>query len=280
LGEPGEVVVARLELKLLADIGLVGLPNAGKSTLISTISAAKPKIADYPFTTLAPNLGVVTVSDETFTVADMPGLIEGASEGHGLGHRFLKHVERCAALAHLVECSPLDGSDPIENFNLVERELKKYSPELEAKPRLVVLTKSDTVPNAADLVDSLSAASGRRVFPISAVTGSGLDELLYAMLELVQARASSPEPRVVRFQEQPKDSDAWDVVVESDGFALVGRQVARIVAMTNLESEEALRHLHRRLVRLGVIARLRDLGAEEGDTVRVGNLEFAYSEES
>ncbi len=279
-GEPGECLRARLELKLLADVGLIGLPNAGKSTLIGAISAAKPRIADYPFTTLTPNLGVVLVGDETFTVADMPGLIEGASSGHGLGHRFLRHVERCAALVHLVELCPLDGSEPLDNFRKVERELAAYSEEMAAKPRLAAMTKVDAAPDFAVSQEIIEREFGCPVFVISAVTGQGLQPLLFAMLGLVRSAAAEPAPEVIRFADRRPPDASWEIRQVNGEFALVGDRLERMVAMTNLENDEALRHLHKRLERMGVIGRLRELGAEEGDTVRIGDLEFAFSDEA
>jgi len=280
-GAPGEVVRARLELKMLADIGIVGLPNAGKSTLISRISAAKPKIADYPFTTIEPNLGVVEVAGETFTVADMPGLIEGASEGHGLGHQFLKHIERTAALVHVVEALPMDESDPVENYQTIENELRTYREEVADRPRMVVLNKIDLI--ASDEVDALRTrleeASGQIVFALSAATGTGLEPLLFAMLGAVRASAGTSAATVtVRLGQKPVE-DTWEVSAGEDGFRVKGKRVERLVAMADLGNEEAVRRLHRQLSRLGVLAKLRELGAEEGDPVFIGGIEFEYEEE-
>ncbi len=188
-GKPGEQKRLRLELKLLADVGLVGFPNAGKSTLISRISAAKPKIADYPFTTLVPNLGVVLVGDKTFVVADIPGLIEGAHEGAGLGIQFLRHVERTKLLVHLVDVSDFTGRDPVEDFEVIRHELESFSDDMAQKPMLVVATKIDAVQDPARLesVRQLAAERDLPFFAISAVTGEGLDELVYAMAERVNA---------------------------------------------------------------------------------------------
>ncbi|MBF0426407.1 MAG: GTPase ObgE [Magnetococcales bacterium] len=193
-GRPGTELWLRLELKLLADVGLIGMPNAGKSTLISVISAARPKIADYPFTTLTPNLGVVRVDDEeSFVVADIPGLIEGAGEGAGLGHIFLRHVERCALLLHLLDCAPPDGSDPVANFHTIEAELARYSPLLAAKPRLILLTKRELL--AADALHNLTRRLKRRgtVARISAVTGQGIRALVGLVASQVRTlRATTP----------------------------------------------------------------------------------------
>jgi len=191
-GRPGEQKRLRLELKLLADVGLVGFPNAGKSTLISRISAAKPKIADYPFTTLVPNLGVVLVGDRTFVVADIPGLIEGAHEGAGLGVQFLRHVERTSLLVHLVDISDFTGRDPVEDFEIIRHELASFSAEMAQKPMLLVASKTDAVQDAERLasVRRLAAERGLPFFAISAVTGEGLDELVYAMAERINEKAA------------------------------------------------------------------------------------------
>lgn len=279
-GEPGETVRAKLEMKLLADVGLIGLPNAGKSTLLSTISAAKPKIADYPFTTIIPNLGVARIDEQSFVVADMPGLIEGASTGHGLGHQFLKHIERTRVLIHVVDIFPIDGSDPIENYHLIETELKEYSEEVYSCPRIIALNKIDMVPTETfHEVREKFEALGIPLFPISAATQQGITPLLYetaAILKRVEDEA--PAEIEMPATERPRD-DFWDVIpAENGGFELVGRRIRRLVAMTNLNSKDAVRYLHRRLARLGVIDRLKEMGADEGDTVFVDNHVFAFTE--
>jgi GTP-binding protein len=278
-GAPGETIRAKLELKLLADAGLIGLPNAGKSTLLSRISAARPKIGDYPFTTLEPNLGVVRLGEETFVVADLPGLIEGASEGHGLGHRFLKHTERTKVLVHVVDAFPIDESDPLANYRIVEEELRLYSGELYEKPRLIALNKMDLVPaEEAARVERAFADSGHPVFPISAVSGQGVEALLYRILELVRA-AEAAEPTPVVYSPEHREMDSsWDVVRTDDGFEVTGKRMLRMVAMTDLENRDAVRYLHKRLMRLGVIDRLRELGAEEGDTVYIGDAVFSFTD--
>jgi len=278
-GAPGDSLRARLELKLLADVGIIGLPNAGKSTLISRISAAKPKIADYPFTTIVPNLGVVSFADTTFTVADMPGLIEGASEGKGLGHQFLKHVERTSVLIHVVEVVPLDGSDPVENYKLIENELKSYSEDIWSRPRLVALSKIDTIDD--ELLELMREEFQERtglevVYAISAVSGKGLDPLLHATVAKVEEAAAQPKVQVLMPLGRQTDEGAWDVIEVKDGFEVEGKRIERMVAMTDLKSDEALRYLHRRLQRIGVIQRLEEMGAKDGDNVRIGGFEFAY----
>ena len=279
-GAPAEARRVRMDLKLLADIGLVGLPNAGKSTLISRISAARPKIADYPFTTIVPNLGVVSVRGESFVVADMPGLIEGAADGVGLGHQFLRHVERCRVLVHVVDVAPVDEGDPFANYELIEGELKGYSEEIWSRPRLVALNKMDLIPG-----DRFNALRERfesldlPLFPISGVTGEGLEPLMDAMLATLRENTPEESEEVLVPTLKATDDLSWEVQPQKEGYLVLGRRLERMVAMTDLGNDEAVRYLHRRLQRIGVIDRLRELGAEEGDTVAVGQVEFAFSDE-
>jgi GTP-binding protein len=277
-GAPGERVLARLQLKLLADVALIGCPNAGKSTLISRISAAKPKIADYPFTTIVPNLGVVRFGDTSFTVADLPGLIEGASEGVGLGHQFLRHVERCRVLVHVVDAFPIDGSDPVENYRMIEEELLRYSEEIHARPRVIALNKVDLVPAGEHgKLRQRFEDLGRPVYAISAVSGEGLDPLLWELVEQLRQSPAEEVETVTPVLSRPQG--AWKVVKEDDGFRVVGPRIEKLVAMTDLENDEAVRYLHRRLTRLGIIDKLREEGADEGDLVMIGDFEFAFTDE-
>lgn len=280
-GEPAEARSLALELKLMADVGLVGLPNAGKSTLISAISAAKPKIADYPFTTLEPNLGIAAAGETSFVVADLPGLIEGASEGRGLGHRFLKHAERTRIVCHVVECAPADESDPIENYRTIAREVNTFSEMLRGKPIVIALSKTDLViPELVEeLKSALEAEAGVEVFPISAVAHQGLQPLLFCLAEAV--RAEPEEEAVVVLEPTPVDAekDSWQVVREDGEFAVVGRRLERLVAMTDLHNDEALRMLHRKLVGIGVIGSLQEAGVNDGDTVRIGEFAFVFTSE-
>ena len=279
-GAPSETIRAKLELKLIADVGLVGLPNAGKSTLISKISAARPKIADYPFTTIVPNLGVVRFHDTNFVVADMPGLIEGASEGVGLGHQFLKHVERNRVLVHVVDAYPIDESDPVANYEMIERELKLYSEEIWNRPRIIALNKVDIIPH--ELFGALRERFeqfDKPLFPISAVTGEGIEALLFDIVKTLEETQPSEEVPVLLPALHAREDQSWDVERHEDGFAIKGNRIYRMVEMTDLGNEEAVRYLHRRLQRIGVIDKLRKMGAEEGDTVRVGETEFSFSEE-
>ena len=265
-GERGQELWLDLELKLMADAALVGFPNAGKSTLISRISAARPKIADYPFTTLEPHLGVVRRADGEMVVADIPGLIEGASEGRGLGHRFLRHIERARVLVVLVDLAAADGTPPGRQLEVLLAELAGYRPELLERPRLVVGSKADLLASEVPDFDGLT---------ISAVTGSGLDALVGRTLDLVRgARASdavSSEPVVLR-----PAAEGVSVERKGAGFVVLGRPAERAVAVSDITNPQALEYVQHRLRRLGVDRALARAGAREGDLVTVGGFTFEY----
>jgi len=269
-GEHGEERWFRLEIRLMADVALVGFPNVGKSTLISVISAARPRIADYPFTTLEPNLGVVSIDDDTsFTVADIPGLIEGASEGRGLGHRFLRHVERARVLCIMVDLAPLDGVGPVEQEEVLLRELGQYRPELLERPRIVVGTKADLVPTEA--VDSSYFDA-----VISAVTRDGVRDLVGQMASMVHtSRADEPAvDGMVVLRPEPTGA----VVERTDGgeYVVLGRDVERVVALNDVTTPEALAYIDQRLERLGVLRLLARAGVADGDVVHIGEFSFEY----
>jgi GTPase len=279
-GEPGEKRTLHLELKSVADIALVGYPSAGKSSLIAAISAARPKIADYPFTTLVPNLGVVRVGDTRFTVADVPGLIPGASEGKGLGLEFLRHVERCAVLVHVLDCATLESDrDPLRDFDVIEKELALYEAEipLANRPRIIALNKID-LPDGeamAEMVKSNLQGRGYKVFPVSAATREGLPALLNAMAEAISSFRSQQEvverTRIVLTPPAIDDS-GFDVVANKDGsFTVTGAKVERWVAQTDFSNREAIGYLADRLARAGVEKQLFKVGAREGSEVRIGS---------
>jgi GTPase len=276
LGEPGDAQDVVLELKTVADVALVGYPSAGKSSLISVLSAAKPKIADYPFTTLIPNLGVVSAGGTVYTVADVPGLVEGASEGRGLGLEFLRHVERCEVLVHVLDCAtPESQRDPLSDLDAIERELTQYG-GLEERPRLVALNKTD-VPDGKDLADIIRPdleARGYRVFEVSAVSHTGLKELSFAVAGIVeQARAARPAQEATRIVIRPKavDDTGFTVSREAEGLYRVrGRKPERWVRQTDFNNDEAVGYLADRLNRLGVEDALVKAGAREGDGVAIG----------
>jgi len=283
-GEPGEKKVIRLELKLLADVGIVGLPNAGKSTLLSRVSQARPKIADYPFTTLEPQLGVVQLSGgRSFILADVPGLIEGASTGKGLGTRFLRHLERTKLLLHLVELATLTQFRELEKrIRVIHNELKQYGQKLQRIPHILVLTKIDAVSekNVREWSAKLKK-KGIKVFCISAVSGEGLNSLLEAVwkeLEKVRAAESTTSPKESEnlYQAKPR----FMVEKEGEVFRVTGPEIKKWVAMTNFDSNDALERFHKILQRMGVIETLKKRGAREGDTVFCEDCELIFGPES
>ncbi|WP_434966521.1 GTPase ObgE [Janibacter indicus] len=288
LGEPGESTDVVLELKSLADVALIGFPSAGKSSLVSVLSAARPKIADYPFTTLVPNLGVVTAGDVRYTVADVPGLIPGASEGRGLGLEFLRHVERCSVLVHVIDCATLEpGRDPMSDLDVIEAELSAYVADetlggrpLSERTRIVVLNKAD-VPDALDLADMVKAdleERGLEVFIVSAVAHTGLKELTFAMARHVTAarEESAVEVAPQRVVLRPKAVDDAGFVVRREGgsdgevFRVLGAKVTRWVHQTDFANDEAVGYLADRLNRAGVEEELTKAGAVAGSTVLIG----------
>ena len=277
LGEPGEERTLYLELKSVADIALVGYPSAGKSSLIAAISAARPKIADYPFTTLVPNLGVVQAGDTRFTVADVPGLIPGASQGKGLGLEFLRHVERCVALVHVLDCGTLETDrNPITDLEIIEAELAQYG-GLEDRVRIVALNKID-LPDGqamADMVAQTLRDKGYEVYPVSAASRAGLTELLYAMARLVQkarAEAATEERTRIILRPTAVDDSGFTVQANADGsFSVRGQKVVRWVRQTNFKNAEAIGYLADRLAQLGVEKELFKKGAVAGSEVRIGS---------
>jgi len=294
LGEKGQTRDLTLELKTVADVGLIGFPSAGKSSLVSAISAAKPKVADYPFTTLVPNLGVVSAGEHTFTVADVPGLIPGASEGRGLGLDFLRHIERCAVLVHVIDCATMEpGRDPISDVDALEAELLAYRPtlrgdaalgDLAERPRAVVLNKID-VPEARELADFVRpdlAERGWPAFEVSTVTREGLRELTFALWEMVSAyRAAQPPVTARRPVIRPVPVDASGFTVTPDpaqrgGFVVRGTRPERWVAQTDFDNDEAVGYLGDRLARLGVEEELLRLGARPGCPVSIGEVTFDW----
>ncbi len=274
-GEPGQERWLRLELKLIADVGIVGVPNAGKSTLLAAVSAARPKIADYPFTTLEPNLGVVTMDDRDFVLADIPGLIEGAHAGAGLGHQFLRHVERTRLLIHL-----LDGAsaDPLADFEKINEELALFNPQLARKPQVVVLNKMD-LPQAQELWPRIRREMktlGLEAMSISAVTGQGVPALLRRLVDLLNSLPRKTpvveEVKVFRLEEE----EPFNIIQEEDGWRVQGAEIERVVAMTNWEYDEAVMRFQRIMEAMGVSAALEEAGIKVGDTVRIGDVELEW----
>jgi GTP-binding protein len=288
-GEHGEEHWQRLELKLLADVALVGFPNVGKSTLISRVSAAKPKVADYPFTTLVPNLGVVRLDDGyEYVVADIPGLIEGASEGRGLGHQFLRHIERARVLCVLLDLAPEAERPPAAQLAVLLDELGAYQPDLLERERVVVGSRADLAADAADAraddagVDADAGSDGAAGVPldlrISAVTGQGIAQLRGRLAEAVRAaRAAVDEP--TQFVVHRPVREGYAVRREGGGWLIEGREAVRAVALSDLTHHDALDEAHRRLKRLGVDRALARAGAQPGDSVRIGGLVFDYQDD-
>jgi GTP-binding protein len=274
-GEPGEIGSLKLELKLIADVGIIGVPNAGKSTLLSAVTAARPKIADYPFTTLSPNLGVAVLGQQTMVLADIPGLIEGAHTGAGLGIKFLRHIERTRVLIHL-----LDGTspDPLKDFATISAELELFSPKLAATPQIVALNKMD-VPQAQALWPQVQSAMRERnvpAFAISAVTGQGTQELLFAVLRVLQETSVEPARTEARIFRPAEDEDAFDILREGDVYRVRGRRLERVAAMTDWNSPEAIARFQRIIRVMGVWQALEKAGVETGDTVYIGEYELEW----
>jgi GTP-binding protein len=272
-GEPGDEAWLRLELRLVADVGLVGFPNAGKSTLISRISAARPKIANYPFTTLVPNLGVVKRGEQSFVVADIPGLIEGAHEGRGLGHRFLRHVRRAALLVFLVDLAAFDR-DPVSDVDVLRAELEAFDPELARRPSLVVATKVDAGR------DGLDAVLDRHpdALVVSAVTAEGIDELVGRLADEFASARLQVEPTVGYVRHVVRD-DPISIEREGAGWRVRSRRAERAVAVANLDQEESVERLQRKLIAMGVERGLEEAGARRGDEVLIGKASFDYEPE-
>jgi GTPase len=294
-GEPGEELALELELKLIADVGLVGYPNAGKSTLLSVVTQARPKIADYPFTTLVPNLGVAVVGDPTrgnsftsFVIADIPGLIEGAAQGVGLGHEFLRHVERTRLLLHLID--GLSLKDPWEEYLAINLELEEYSAELANRPQIVVLTKID-LQEAREKwpkLEERARQEGILVFAISAATHEGVPELMnmtaqmfgeIKLEEALQQKRLAAEVPSTGPVLRPVPLDDFTIEKTADGYLVRGKRVERLVSMTDPESQEGMERLERQMRKLGVWDALEEAGIEPGDSVRFGKIEFLWGEE-
>ena len=278
-GEPGTKGWLRLELKLLADVGLVGYPSVGKSSIISRVSAARPEIAAYHFTTLTPVLGVVRLSEEqSFVLADIPGLIEGAAEGVGLGHDFLRHIERTKVLLHVVDVSGCEGRDPIEDFEKINHELEAYSAKLARRKQLVVANKMD-LPDSADnfvLLKEYVEEKGYEIMPVSAATGEGLQDLMWKAWEMARQYVAEPEEEIGVIDEG--DPDSFEIIrgAEDTDFEVKGKNIERLVAMTNFDNEEALSRFQLIWKRLKIEEALLEAGIQEGQTVRILDMVFNY----
>lgn len=283
-GQPAQELWVTLELKVIADVGLVGFPNVGKSTFLSRVTNARPKIANYHFTTLSPNLGVVDMpGSKGFVIADIPGLIEGASEGVGLGHEFLRHIERTKVMIHVVDAAGTEGRDPVDDIHKINAELKAYNPEIAARPQVIAANKIDVIyPDGEDPVERLRKEfepSGIKVFPISGVTGEGIPELLYAVSGLLEQMDDEP----VVFQQEyfPEDELIYEdlpytVEKDDDVFVVEGPKIEKMLGYTNLDSEKGFQFFQRFLKDTGILEKLEEAGIQEGDTVRMYGLQFDY----
>ncbi len=279
-GEPGEERVLKLELKLLADVGLVGLPSVGKSTFLSKVSAAKPKIANYHFTTLNPNLGVVKTKDNrSFVIADLPGLIEGASEGAGLGDKFLRHIERTKVIAHIIDMGATEGRDPYDDFVTINKELENFNPKLIKKPMIVIANKMD-MPEANDNLDKFKKKVDCEVYPISAINSEGVDTVLMKLADLVYQAADEPLYEESEYLSHVlykfEKTKPFTIEKQGDIYIVHGDEVERLLKMTKFSSEEATLRFAKKLRKLGIDDELESMGAKEGDIVRILDFDFEY----
>ncbi len=284
-GEPGQERWITLELKVMADVGLVGFPSVGKSTLLASVSKARPKIADYHFTTLSPNLGMVYVGEErSFVLADLPGLIEGAHQGVGLGHQFLRHVERTRLLVHVVDMSGSEGRDPYQDFLQINEELRLYDERLLDRPQLVAANKMD-IPGAEENLAAFKEQAGEDVpvFPISAATQSGIKELTYAIADMLDKIPVAPRIDQTAIEQEvvyraEKDPERFTIEKENEVFVVKGAEMEKLMKMTNLNSYDSVQRFSRMMRKMGVEEALRQKGARDGDTVRIGEFEFEFVE--
>ena len=285
-GTPGKERTVVLELKLIADVGLLGFPNVGKSTLLSVCTNSKPKIAGYHFTTIDPNLGVVYLHDTSFVMADIAGIIEGASQGAGLGFRFLKHIERTKVLIHVVDISGSEGRDPIEDYKKINAELAQFDPKLAAKPQIVAANKTDIIfdQEKADEFLDFMKKEGREVYMISAASHQGIDELMDAALRCIEDYVEPDEEPMTMFDFDAEENEAdYRLIsgyIDEDGvYVLEGKQLSKIFNSTNFNDSGSMRYLYNYIVRQGGIKLLQQLGLKEGDTVRIEDFEFEYTED-
>ena len=285
-GTPGRERDVVLELKLIADVGLLGFPNVGKSTLLSVCTNSKPKIAGYHFTTIDPNLGVVYIHDTSFVMADIAGIIEGASQGAGLGFRFLKHIERTKVLIHVIDVSGSEGRDPVEDYKKINAELMQFDPKLAAKPQIIAANKTDIIfdQEKTDEFLEVMKKEGREVYMISAAAHQGIDELMDAALRCIEEYVEPEEEPMTMFDFEAEENDAdYRLItgyIDEDGvYVLEGRQLSKIFNSTNFNDSGSMRYLYNYIVKQGGIRLLLQLGLKEGDTVRIEDFEFEYTED-
>lgn len=279
-GEPGEIRKIKVELRMLADVGLVGMPSVGKSTLLSMITNANPKIAAYHFTTLSPNLGVVSTKDNNFVVADLPGLIEGASLGSGLGHKFLKHIERTKIIAHVIDMSAEEGRDPYEDYLVIRKELESFSPKLLNKQEIIIANKMD-LPSAKDNLIEFKKKVNKDIYEISAINNQNLDTVINALSELVKNTKEEvlydEEIQEKHVLYKFKKEKPFTIIKEGNDFIIKGEQVEKIFKMINFNTEEAISRFAKKLRTMGVDEELEKMGVKEGDTIKILDYEFEYT---
>lgn len=279
-GEPGEERVLKVELKLLADVGLVGLPSVGKSTILSIVSRAKPKIADYHFTTLTPNLGVVKTKDNrSFVMADLPGLIEGASEGIGLGDKFLRHIERTKVIAHVVDMSASEGRDPFDDFQTINKELEKFSSKLIKKPMIVIANKMD-MPSSTENLSKFKEKVDCEVYPVTAMINEGLEDVMVRLADLVDEIPNTPLYEETEYLSHVlykfESEKPFDIKKENGEYIIFGDKVEKMFKMTNFQSDEGIERFIYKLRKLGIDEKLESMGIQEGDIVKILDFEFEY----
>ena len=281
-GEPGEYKKVKIELKLLADVGLVGLPSVGKSTIISKVSSAKPKIAAYHFTTLNPNLGVVKVAtNKSFVLADLPGLIEGASLGEGLGDKFLKHIERTRVLAHVIDMSGFEGRDPYDDYVTINNELKNFNKKLIEKPQIIIANKMD-MESSKDNLKKFKEKVDAKIFEISALNNTGLSEFMFELYNMLEKIEKQPLYEEEKFESHVlykfKKEQPFTITKDNDTWVIRGDEVEKLLRMTRFSTDEAAKRFANKLRRMGIDDKLRELGACDGDNVRILDFEFDYKE--
>ena len=279
-GEPGEEKILKVELKLLADVGLVGLPSVGKSTFLSKVTKATPKIADYHFTTLSPNLGVVkTIDNRSFVIADLPGLIEGASEGVGLGDKFLRHIERTKVIAHIIDMSGIEGRDPYEDYLVINKELEKFSPKLLQKPMIIIANKMD-MESAKENLKEFQKKVDKEIYPISALTNDNLNPVLIKLADLVDTQPNTPlydeENYLSHVLYKFENEKPFTIEKENDYYVIHGKQVEKMFKMTNFQSDEGIERFIRQLRKLGIDEELEKMNIEDGSIVKILDYEFEY----
>ena len=282
-GEPGEERRIKVELKLLADVGLVGLPSVGKSTLISKISASRPKIAAYHFTTLNPNLGVVRASNNrSFVVADLPGLIKGASLGEGLGDKFLKHIERTRVIAHVIDMGSSEGRNPVDDYNIIINELNDFNPKILEKPSIIIANKMDLEGSLENLEKFKLEVKDKKIYEISGITGDGIDEVVNSLADMLDTIEKKPLFEEEKFESHVlykfREEQPFKIYRENDTWVVVGEKIEKILRMTKFSSDEAVTRFSNKLRKLGIDDKLKEMGAKDGDYVRILDFEFEYKD--